>query len=137
MSSSIQCLSHAIGLTNYFLFGFFKSELNYKNPLGAQGQLAIAYAKLLKQLWYDDKPNFAPWQFKRTIGKFAKAVNNKNKISYSSTIMISKTHKSYLIFCQMACMKILTEFKKNQQFLRLNQRGLMMKKTLKNLGKII
>jgi ubiquitin C-terminal hydrolase len=48
MSSSIQCLSHAIGLTNYFLQGHFKSELNYKNPLGAKGQLAIAYGKLLK-----------------------------------------------------------------------------------------
>jgi len=48
MNSSIQCLSHAIGLTNYFLNGYFKNELNYKNPLGAQGQLAIAYAKLIK-----------------------------------------------------------------------------------------
>ena len=48
MSSSIQCLSHAVGLTNYFLLGHFKDELNYKNPLGAKGQLAIAYGKLLK-----------------------------------------------------------------------------------------
>jgi ubiquitin C-terminal hydrolase len=37
MSSSIQCLSHAIGLTNYFLRGHFKNELNYNNPLGAKG----------------------------------------------------------------------------------------------------
>lgn len=37
MSSSIQCLSHAVGLTNYFLQGHFKNELNYKNPLGAKG----------------------------------------------------------------------------------------------------
>ncbi|CDW79869.1 ubiquitin carboxyl-terminal hydrolase family [Stylonychia lemnae] len=58
------------------MHGFFKSELNYKNPLGAQGQLAIAYAKLIKQLWYDDKLSLAPWQFKKTIGKFAKAFNN-------------------------------------------------------------
>jgi len=48
MSSSIQCLSHTIGLTNYFLKGNFKNEVNYQNPLGAKGQLAIAYAKLLK-----------------------------------------------------------------------------------------
>ena len=61
MSSSIQCLSHAIGLTNYFLKGHFKGELNYKNPLGAKGQLAIAYGKLLKQLWFDDKSSLAPW----------------------------------------------------------------------------
>ena len=74
LSSSIQCLSHAIGLTKYFLQGNFKDELNYKNPLGAKGQLAIAYGKLLKQLWYDDKPYLAPWQFKKTIGKFASHV---------------------------------------------------------------
>ena len=74
MSSSIQCLSHAIGLTNYFLSGYFISELNYNNPLGAQGQLAIAFAKLIKQLWYDDKDFIAPSKFKRTIGRFAKAV---------------------------------------------------------------
>jgi ubiquitin C-terminal hydrolase len=35
MSSSIQCLSHTIGITNYFLHGHFKNEINYKNPLGA------------------------------------------------------------------------------------------------------
>ena len=60
LNSSIQCLSHTIGLTNYFLKGIFKEEINYKNPLGTQGQLAISYAKLLKQIWYDDKPFIAP-----------------------------------------------------------------------------
>ena len=69
LNSTIQCLSHTIGLTNYFLSGYFKDEINYKNPLGTQGQLAISYAKLLKQLWYDDKPFIAPHQFKKTLGK--------------------------------------------------------------------
>jgi len=84
MSSSIQCLSHAVGLTNYFLHGHFKAELNYKNPLGAKGQLAIAYGKLLKQLWYDEKPFLAPWQFKKTIGKFASHV--KPLLYFHSTV---------------------------------------------------
>lgn len=37
MNSSIQCLSHAVGLTKYFLNGYFKNELNLRNPLGAEG----------------------------------------------------------------------------------------------------
>jgi ubiquitin C-terminal hydrolase len=96
MSSSIQCLSHAIGLTNYFLQGHFKDELNYKNPLGAKGQLAIAYGKLLKQLWYDDQPFLSPWQFKKTIGRFASNVRNLHMIkdALSSTTLISKILKS-------------------------------------------
>jgi len=43
------------------LKGNFKEELNFKNPLGTQGKLAIAYAKLIKQLWYDDKESVAPF----------------------------------------------------------------------------
>ena len=35
LSSSLQCLSHSIGLTNYFLQGIFVAEINYSNPLGS------------------------------------------------------------------------------------------------------
>lgn len=49
-----------IGLTNYFLTGKFKNEINHHNPLGTQGKLVIGYAKLIKQLWFDDKESIAP-----------------------------------------------------------------------------
>ena len=48
LSSSLQCLSHAIGLSQYFLRGYFRDEINYNNPLGTQGKLAIGFAKLVK-----------------------------------------------------------------------------------------
>lgn len=48
LSTSIQCLSHAVGLSQYFLRGHFKSEINYQNLLGTQGKLAIGFAKLMK-----------------------------------------------------------------------------------------
>ena len=48
LSSSLQCLSHSIGITNYFLQGSFTKEINYTNPLGSQGKLAIGYAKLIR-----------------------------------------------------------------------------------------
>lgn len=60
LSSSLQCLSSMIGLTNYFLSGKFKYEINHHNPLGTQGKLVVCYAKLIKQLWFDDKESVAP-----------------------------------------------------------------------------
>lgn len=35
LSSSLQCLSHSIGLTKYFLQGSFVQEINTTNPLGS------------------------------------------------------------------------------------------------------
>lgn len=69
-------MSHTIGLTNYFLRGQFKSEINYANTLGAQGKLAIGYAKLIKQLWYDEKDSVAPYFMKTIIGRFRRQFNN-------------------------------------------------------------
>ncbi len=61
LSSSLQCLSHTVGLTNYFLQGNFADELNLTNPLGTQGKLAIGFAKLIRQLWLEDKDSVAPF----------------------------------------------------------------------------
>ena len=79
LSSSIQCLSHTIGLSNYFLRGNFKEEINYQNPLGTQGKLAIGFAKLMKQLWFDGKESVAPFQLKSIIAKFKKQFNNQDQ----------------------------------------------------------
>ena len=76
LSSSLQCLSHTTGLTNYFLKGYFKDEINVQNPLGTQGNLAIGFAKLMKQLWFDNKDFVAPVQIKSIIAKFKKQFNN-------------------------------------------------------------
>lgn len=79
LSSSIQCLSHTLGLTNYFLNGYFKQEINYTNTLGTQGKLAIGYAKLIKQLWYDEKDSVAPYFLKSIIAKFKRQFNNQEQ----------------------------------------------------------
>jgi hypothetical protein len=66
-------------LSNYFLQGEFKDELNVLNPLGTQGKLAIGYAKLLKHLWMDEKDSVAPFHVKAIIGKFKKQFNNQEQ----------------------------------------------------------
>lgn len=79
LSASLQCLSHAVGLTNYFLKGQFRSELNPQNPLGTGGKIAIGYAKLLKELWFDTKESIAPVHLKSVIAKFKKQFNNSEQ----------------------------------------------------------
>ena len=55
MNSSLQCLSNTWELTKYFLDERFKTDLNIKNPLGTEGRLVQAYAKLLNEMWYMDE----------------------------------------------------------------------------------
>ena len=69
MNSGLQCLSNTEELTKYFLFGYYKKELNRKNPLGLGGKLATAYAKLLKSMWQGTETTVIPMDLKKTLGK--------------------------------------------------------------------
>jgi len=54
MNSSLQCLSNAFELTRYFIDGHYQSDINKDNPIGQQGNIAIAYAKLMNEMWNED-----------------------------------------------------------------------------------
>ena len=69
MNSGLQCLSNTIELTKYFLFDFYKKDINTDNPLGLGGKLANAYASLLYDLWIDKDSKTAPYDLKRVLGK--------------------------------------------------------------------
>lgn len=96
MNSALQCMSNTYELTEYFLENRFIEDLNEKNPLGtgtqhssfdfliltlftgrSGGRLAVAYAELLKEMWYGNQTYNSPWNFKKVIGKFASQVLNK------------------------------------------------------------
>uniref|UniRef100_A0A672UYV6 Ubiquitin carboxyl-terminal hydrolase 19 n=1 Tax=Strigops habroptila TaxID=2489341 RepID=A0A672UYV6_STRHB len=51
MNSVIQSLSNTRELRDYFHDRSFESEINYNNPLGTGGRLAIGFAMLLRALW--------------------------------------------------------------------------------------
>jgi ubiquitin C-terminal hydrolase len=77
MNSALQCLTHSMKLTEYFLTHKESEELNTTNPLGMGGQVAESYASLLHQCWpfAEADPRtvgnaFAPREFKSTIGRF-------------------------------------------------------------------
>ena len=54
MNSMLQCLSHTLPLREYLLNDQFRADINRKNPLGTGGELAEAFAQLLRQLWSND-----------------------------------------------------------------------------------
>ncbi|KAG2011841.1 ubiquitin-specific protease [Coprinopsis cinerea AmutBmut pab1-1] len=73
MNSALQCLAHTKELTEYFLNGVFKAELNRDNPLGMQGQIAEVFGALLERIWASSGPStsYSPREFKQTLQRFA------------------------------------------------------------------
>ncbi|KFO25051.1 ubiquitin carboxyl-terminal hydrolase 11 [Fukomys damarensis] len=71
MNSALQCLSNVPQLTEYFLDNRYLEELNFHNPLGMRGELAEAYADLVKQTWSGCHRFVVPNVFKNKVGHFA------------------------------------------------------------------
>lgn len=72
MNSALQCVRSVEELTKYFLTGAAKSELNAENPLGNNGEVAMAYERLLEEIYKEPPPtSVAPRYFKTTIGRYA------------------------------------------------------------------
>ncbi|KAK4480926.1 hypothetical protein RD792_011784 [Penstemon davidsonii] len=78
MNSAIQCLVHTPKLVNYFL-GNFRKDLNFENPLGMNGKLAVAFGDLLRKLWAGGETPVAPRLFKSTISSFAPQFSGYNQ----------------------------------------------------------
>ncbi|KAM9272303.1 ubiquitin carboxyl-terminal hydrolase 4 isoform 2-T2 [Cariama cristata] len=71
MNSALQCLSNTPPLTDYFLEDKYEAEINQNNPLGMRGEIAEAYAELIKQMWSGRQSHVAPRMFKTQVGRFA------------------------------------------------------------------
>ncbi|KAB8079304.1 hypothetical protein BDV29DRAFT_164785 [Aspergillus leporis] len=74
MNSALQCVRSVEELTHYFLNDVYKQDLNPSNPLAHNGDVAKAYANLLRMI-YDEagQSSFAPRQLKHTIGRYGPA----------------------------------------------------------------
>ncbi|XP_061362460.1 ubiquitin carboxyl-terminal hydrolase 8-like isoform X2 [Gastrolobium bilobum] len=70
MNSAIQCLAHTPKLVDFFL-GDYRKEINYENPLGMNGELALAFGDLLRKLWVPGARPVAPSMFKMKLANFA------------------------------------------------------------------
>ena len=76
LNSILQCLNHIEPLTQFFLSGDFKADLNKTNPLGSGGIVARAYAALLNDMWSGEYATLAPRSLKTTVAQFAPQFNN-------------------------------------------------------------
>ncbi|KAK6079971.1 ubiquitin carboxyl-terminal hydrolase [Seiridium cupressi] len=74
MNSALQCVRSVEELTKYFLSGEWEGEVNRENVLAHNGDVALAYACLLKEIYKDPPPSsVTPRHFKSTLGRYAPA----------------------------------------------------------------
>lgn len=78
MNSAIQCLVHTPPLVEYFLQDY-SEDINRENPLGMNGELALAFGKLLRELWCSGQRAVAPRSFKSTLSRFAPQFSGYNQ----------------------------------------------------------
>lgn len=71
MNSAIQCMSHSVELTTFFLSRDFEKEINTSSKYGLGGNLAKEWYGLLKQLWVDNDRVADARRFKSTISRRA------------------------------------------------------------------
>ncbi|KAI3412465.1 Ubiquitin carboxyl-terminal hydrolase [Psidium guajava] len=78
MNSSLQCLAHTPKLVDYFL-GDFAREINHENPLGMDGEIALAFGDLIRKLWAPGASPVAPRTFKSKLARFAPQFSGYNQ----------------------------------------------------------
>ncbi|CAF0758967.1 unnamed protein product [Didymodactylos carnosus] len=71
MNSAIQCISNVGELTSYFLNEEYKPHINVANPLGMKGEVATAYAELIKNMWSGKNSYYIPRMLKENVARYA------------------------------------------------------------------
>ncbi|CAF1870445.1 hypothetical protein Bca4012_034347 [Brassica carinata] len=78
MNSAIQCLVHTPEFASYFQDDYHQ-EINWQNPLGMVGELALAFGDLLRKLWAPGRTPIAPRPFKAKLARFAPQFSGYNQ----------------------------------------------------------
>lgn len=73
MNSSLQCLVHVKELAAFFVSGEYRKDINKTNPIGYGGNVAEAFAELVRHLYCDHLGAFSPSAFKSTVGRYNRA----------------------------------------------------------------
>lgn len=71
MNSVLQCLVAMAPLARYVLSSYYLDDINHTNPLGTGGRIAEELAVLMRIAHSGNYRAVSPFEFKRTIGKFA------------------------------------------------------------------
>ena len=98
MNSMLQCLSNAGVLTTHFISREFEHDINEENVLGTQGEMALKFYQLIKQMWKGTNSFISPTDLKYLIGEF-----NHNFVD------IGNDAQEYAHFYWMLCMRTSTK----------------------------
>jgi len=71
MNSTLQCLMQSPWLSEFFINGKWKEDINRENALGKSGRVAEQYGALVRAAFSNKYRVVAPRDFKRVIGEFA------------------------------------------------------------------
>ena len=71
MNSVLQCLIATAPLARYILHSYYLDDINKTNPLGTGGRIAEELAILTRVAHSGNYRSVSPYEFKRTIGRFA------------------------------------------------------------------
>eukprot|EP01038_Epipyxis_sp_PR26KG_P007584 gene7584-10333_t len=69
LNSSLQCLSHIAAMSIYFRSQKFEDHVNKQSKDGTGGILAQQYAKMLQDMWFDNKSFLSPYTIKGILGR--------------------------------------------------------------------
>ncbi|TKY62744.1 Ubiquitin carboxyl-terminal hydrolase 5 [Spatholobus suberectus] len=78
MNSAIQCLVHTPEFARYFREDYHR-EINWQNPFGMVGELALAFGELLRKLWAPGRTPIAPRPFRSKLVRFAPQFSGHNQ----------------------------------------------------------
>ncbi|KAI0832093.1 cysteine proteinase [Trametes gibbosa] len=67
MNSTIQCLSATVPFSRFFTDGRWKNAVNMMNPMGTKGNLANAFANILRDMWQGENGTLSPVPFRRSL----------------------------------------------------------------------
>lgn len=85
-------MSNTPPLTEYFLTDEYKDEINRDNPLGMKGEIATAYAELIRQIWSGEHSYVAPRMFK--VGRPMAVCKSLYSIERSATKELNRIFTS-------------------------------------------
>ncbi|TCD67929.1 ubiquitin-specific protease doa4 [Steccherinum ochraceum] len=95
MNSTIQCLSATVPFSRFFTDGRWKSAVNMVNPEGTKGNLAQAFASILRDMWQGEVQFLSPTTFRRTLCTYAPAFSGTEQHDCQEflSILLDRLHE--------------------------------------------
>ncbi|XP_055346603.1 LOW QUALITY PROTEIN: ubiquitin carboxyl-terminal hydrolase 19-like [Paramacrobiotus metropolitanus] len=69
LGAVVQCLANTKELRDYFLRGYYKKEINRKNPLGSEGRFASVMEETLRNIWSGNRSSYSPHRLRDVMAR--------------------------------------------------------------------